>query len=55
MEGNRKTASLITQSVTIVSIENSFVLALIRSLNKSLEKEARHENQMVSICFDNKS
>ena len=32
MERNRKSASLITQSVLIISIENSFVLALIRSL-----------------------
>ena len=42
MGWNRKSASLITQSVLIVSIENSFVLALIRSLQKVQKKTARH-------------
>ena len=42
MERNRKSASPITQSVLIVSIENSFVLALIRSLEKVQKKTARH-------------
>ena len=39
----------------IVSIENSFVLASIRSLEKVQESEARPKNWLVSICFDNKS
>ena len=39
---NRKSASLITQNVLIISIENSFVLALIRSLEKLQRKTARH-------------
>ena len=42
MERNRKSASLITQSVPIISIENSFVLALTRSLEKVQKKTARH-------------
>ena len=42
MGRNRKSASLITQSVLIISIENSFVLALIRSLEKIQKKTARH-------------
>ena len=42
MGRNRKSASLITQSVLINSIENSFVLALIRSLEKVQKKTARH-------------
>ena len=42
MERNRKSASLITQNVLIISIENSFVLALIRSLEKLQRKTARH-------------
>ena len=55
MGWNKKPASLITQSVVIVSIENSFVLALIRSLEKVQESEARPKNWLVSICFDNKT
>ena len=42
MERNRKSASLITQNVLIISIESSFVLALIRSLEKVQRKTARH-------------
>ena len=42
MERNRKSASLITQNVLIISIEISFVLALIRSLEKVQRKTARH-------------
>ena len=42
MEMNRKSASLITQNVLIISIESSFVLALIRSLEKLQRKTARH-------------
>ena len=42
MERNRKSASLITQSVLIISIENSFVLTWIRSLEKVQKKTARH-------------
>ena len=42
MGRNRKSASLVTQSVLFISIENSFVLALIRSLGKIQKKTARH-------------
>ena len=42
MERNGESASLITQSVLIISIENSFVLALIRLLEKVQIKTARH-------------
>ena len=42
MARNRKSASLVTQSVLFISIENSFVLALIRSLGKIQKKTARH-------------
>ena len=42
MERNRKSASLIIQSVLIISIEKFFVLALIRSLEKVQKKTARH-------------
>ena len=42
MERNRKNASLITQSVLIISIQNSFVFALIGSLEKVQKKTARH-------------
>ena len=45
MERNRNSASLITQNVLIISIENSFVLALIRSLEKLQRKTARHANK----------
>ena len=55
MGWNRKTASLITQNVPIVSIENAFVLALIRSLEKVQEKTARPKNWLVSIYYDHKS
>ena len=42
MERSRKSASLITQNVLIISIEKSFILALIRSLEKLQRKTARH-------------
>ena len=41
-KGTEKALTLITQSVLIISIENSFVLALIRSLEKVQKKTARH-------------
>ena len=51
VERNRKSASLITQSVLIVSIENSFVLALIRSLEKDQKKRLAMRRGLVSIPF----
>ena len=49
MGRNRKSASLITQSVLIISIENSFVLALIRSLKKFRKKRLVMRRRLVSI------
>ena len=54
VKGWKNSFSLITQSVVIVSIENFFVLALIRSFEKVQEIEARPKDWLVSICFDNK-
>ena len=55
MKANRKTVPLITQNVTIVSIENSIVLALIKVIKKSRKKTARHVKWTVSIYFDDKN
>ena len=54
VERNRKTASLIALSALIIYIENSFVLALIRSLEKVQEKEARHKIGLVSVRYGKK-